>query len=48
MYGGGAIESNGDSALTAQLDDSAKARDFRSPPPPSRLGLVRFSFLNYL
>jgi len=31
MCGGGAIESNGDSALTAQLDDSAKARDLPQP-----------------
>ena len=37
--GGGAIESNGDSALTAQLDDSAKARDL--PQPSAALAVQR-------
>ena len=39
MCGGGVIESKGDSALTAQLDDSAKARDL--PQPSAALAVQR-------
>ena len=37
-WSGGAIESNGDSTLTAQLDDSAKARDLPQPSAAFALG----------